>query len=1148
MLIRLLPAPSQPTVLFKLNFEDLSESLQIPPAWSNQLSALALDDLEAPNLFHALDKAVGIQCILEEVVFDLVKSRVRCLFVDGEVEEWPIDDGNGSQRGCDCCCGKRPGLLGCGSCRRPASLTERLESVLDDVNESAKEVEREKQLEQTERLREEEDEAEREHHRNKMEDQPVVSPKAWFLNSSPGGVKGSLKKHRSLLMNLVASLMPSNVASAPTEVIRHRSRSPKRSASLPNTRPSSPSSDRSTGPGISPSESPTDAEDLPSSSSWSSWTSLTRTVSNPMSRKGSWGRRNKLGHKFKSKSISEAPVSPLRGSETATDSDGADNLPLVSSPTSTSPVNELSRRSKPRPVSMCSLPVLSTSVAKDDRLIIIAPPPPPRLSARALRRRARATLVDTFRLCVLPEVGKRVRGVPLLPASTSSLIESPGWRSSVTGVTTYYNWAIGSMIKCVKKRLAEVIEEAEECCKDAGVDSSAASQPAQNAASLHSEGGTLTGSGSVSVFMTATEETETAISTFTSTIYESFDDSEDHSASDTDTDGSLLHTPAPLSPVLGGTGTVAYFGVKQGELEAVNMLPPPIATAPEEQRSTTTAHLSPSVDDPPAYSVTPSIPSQEGPLPLFPSSALSIPEPVSQVLGALYTNYNALVQLHAHLTELLAISKEREREALDEARSREEVLEVRCRRRAWLGRGWGLHRPSLTAKCLGHASPPPAPWRVLNHGNGNGLVVPFKPSGLGKYSWSAQDWEYDPWYCFPEYCPDPNGHKHQRYHSFSRSANSCYEDIEDDDSSSTTSSFTGSGYQYQHSGAPYEEPSRSHSHMGYSPHAKIRRSLEGSSLVPYDETIPVACSLSPVEDGYLPDPYGPDLYGLPGGPEDALDIGGPTAMEVEMRLGIMDDMVDIALENSANATGDDGLLLMECYSNPFEGEGEDQHDLTEQFFEFSQPLPRHHTVPEPEMEKDRLESQQLPRRSSAPALGRPQRKTTSKSPRSRKISAGSINDMKLFFPVTEEEDAEGGVAHQEDVDVSIKFDVYAINTVETPAKPGDGNTPAPTRTRTRKDSMKPSKPLSISDLGMGDISPPYSPTSCSPTSPTSARPQKPLSTMHVPKSPPSPTSEQSDFTLAMSQSKTTLGWIPIPEIRLDGESTSTSAQVVGVAI
>jgi hypothetical protein len=204
MLIRLLPAPSQPTVLFKLSFENFSDSRQIPAAWSNQLSALALDDLEVPNLLHAFDKAVGLQSILEEVVFDLVKGKVRCFFIDGDIEEWSIDDESGSERGCDCGGQKISGVLGCGTCRRFATLTERLESVLDDVNESAKEAEREKQLDEAERQREEEDEAERDHEQIKTEEHSMLSDKTLSLNSPPGSVKGSLKKHRSLLMNLVA--------------------------------------------------------------------------------------------------------------------------------------------------------------------------------------------------------------------------------------------------------------------------------------------------------------------------------------------------------------------------------------------------------------------------------------------------------------------------------------------------------------------------------------------------------------------------------------------------------------------------------------------------------------------------------------------------------------------------------------------------------------------------------------------------------------------------------------------------------------------------------------------------------------------------------------------------------------------------------
>jgi hypothetical protein len=282
--------------------------------------------------------------------------------------------------------------------------------------------------------------------------------------------------------------------------------------------------------------------------------------------------------------------------------------------------------------------------------------------------------------------------------------------------------------------------------------------------------------------------------------------------------------------------------------------------------------------------------------------------------------------------------------------------------------------------------------------------------------------------------------------------------------------------------------------------------------------------------------------------------------------------VDIALENSANAlTAEDGSLLMECYPNPFEGEGEgeDTSGMTEQFFEFSQPIPRRHTEPEVEMERDPdLEPQQLmPRRRSAPALGRPHKKG-SKLSRSRKVSAGNISDMKLFFPVTEEEDSEGFVAHQEDVDVSIKFDVYAISPADALDKPS--KPPVPPRTRTRKDSMKPLKPLATGELGLDipcgmEVSPPSSPTSLrspsphSPTSSTSPRqsPRSPTSPIYVPSSPPSPTSstpsatsDHADLTPVMNQNhckpaamNTTTS---IPGIGPGSETSS--AQVVGLAI
>ncbi|KAJ4481534.1 hypothetical protein C8J55DRAFT_56078 [Lentinula edodes] len=183
MLIRLIPSASQPTVLFKLVFENLPETLQTPAAWVNHLASLDSDDLEIPELMHALDKAVGVQGILEQVTFDLVEQKIKCVFFDGETEEWHI--GSCYQ-----------GLLGEAAHRRKVDLVRRLDSVIDDVNESAAEVERE-------RRREEE---RKEQKRMREEDERLDAAKQDEIAASIHGRRSrpGHKKQRSLLMNLVS--------------------------------------------------------------------------------------------------------------------------------------------------------------------------------------------------------------------------------------------------------------------------------------------------------------------------------------------------------------------------------------------------------------------------------------------------------------------------------------------------------------------------------------------------------------------------------------------------------------------------------------------------------------------------------------------------------------------------------------------------------------------------------------------------------------------------------------------------------------------------------------------------------------------------------------------------------------------------------
>ncbi|KAK0205207.1 hypothetical protein DFS33DRAFT_744420 [Desarmillaria ectypa] len=169
MLIRLLPAASHPTVLFAITFQNLPDDLFNPHAWTTHLSNLSIDGLDAPELVHCLDKAAFIPSILKEVTFDVPMLTISCRFVDGSTEEWPL---------------------------RPAGCLQALDSVLDDVNQSAAMTEREK---------------EREKVKGKERKDGQQS-----LNSPPTTVKATRhKKQRSLLMSLVATIvqLPSPLAS-----------------------------------------------------------------------------------------------------------------------------------------------------------------------------------------------------------------------------------------------------------------------------------------------------------------------------------------------------------------------------------------------------------------------------------------------------------------------------------------------------------------------------------------------------------------------------------------------------------------------------------------------------------------------------------------------------------------------------------------------------------------------------------------------------------------------------------------------------------------------------------------------------------------------------------------------------------------------
>ena len=119
MLIKFIPEAPQPTVLFSLAFPELEErGVQKPHAWNIQLSALSNEDLEVPSDSHALDKAAGIPSLLDEVLFDVPARAVSCRYQDGAVLQWRME-------GVEC--------------------LRALSRVLEDVNESAAQQERDEQ-------------------------------------------------------------------------------------------------------------------------------------------------------------------------------------------------------------------------------------------------------------------------------------------------------------------------------------------------------------------------------------------------------------------------------------------------------------------------------------------------------------------------------------------------------------------------------------------------------------------------------------------------------------------------------------------------------------------------------------------------------------------------------------------------------------------------------------------------------------------------------------------------------------------------------------------------------------------------------------------------------------------------------------------
>jgi hypothetical protein len=134
MLLRLEPL-QDPSIHISFAFKELPQNLNTPPAWSTQLSHLVVEELEVPSTTHSLDKAAGITSLLEEVVFDVKRHQVRCLFADGGIEEWGFHSFGGHKTEIDAENDEDGQMQG-------RQLLAVLEGVVRDVKASTQEEER----------------------------------------------------------------------------------------------------------------------------------------------------------------------------------------------------------------------------------------------------------------------------------------------------------------------------------------------------------------------------------------------------------------------------------------------------------------------------------------------------------------------------------------------------------------------------------------------------------------------------------------------------------------------------------------------------------------------------------------------------------------------------------------------------------------------------------------------------------------------------------------------------------------------------------------------------------------------------------------------------------------------------------------------
>ncbi|KAK2460033.1 hypothetical protein APHAL10511_007956 [Amanita phalloides] len=638
MLIKLIPESPNPAVLFALTFanapfvyspdkphasvpDDISmeTSLFMSPGWVNQLNTLVIDDLDAPIALHALDRAAGIPTLLQEVTLDVPSNTIRCLFVDGSVEEWmwpanaqtPVP------------VAKRPHLSSSPVIIR--SYLEKLQGIVKDVTQSAEEEERERQKEL--------------YLSQQQQNTETFIP-------TPRPVFKSHKKQRSFFMNLVASIV--NLTPGSSSSHSH-SRLPPPLSLIVTPFPKRSPSTVPLPPSPTPPQTPT---------------------------------------------YVKSPFPPLW------------------SPPNT-PIRQTLRTLEP-----------------------------PASASRTLRWRARSSLVDAFRRFILPEIISRFPygSYRSYHAINISFCGPDGSGRVAAG---YYVWTIESILRRAGERMDELVQLAAAAGAEMGRERDRRSRtkifPRFSVPRRKFQGSIH--QATVNIRRSVEEERERerrGAEYFASTTQSIqsphlFSDEEEDATGDarpqspvqwkggnvnlvedeemdsteTDTDGSSLHTPSS--------------GHENFVFPPPSDKPPP--TPPKHTKG--------------VFRIVPILAQPKPPPPAL------VPEcpPPGSLPPIEMAEYMSLSRLAGKLQHLLIGARARATHAESEARQREALLEVRSRRRAWLNRALRSGAPSTVVKGQSIDEIRVIPYGYIATCT---MSTPYMSSPLARSVWTAEDWEYVP--------------------------------------------------------------------------------------------------------------------------------------------------------------------------------------------------------------------------------------------------------------------------------------------------------------------------------------------------------------------------------------------------------------------